>query len=596
MSALAGMAIFAILACVLLAGTRAPYLIKTDELSLFVSDGRYFSDCMLVPGGALTWCATFITQFFHYPWLGTAVMTLTLLGLWLAVYRAFRLPGRAFLYAGVVPAMLLAAYLMAGYLIYTIKTPGFAYMGILGCLAATGIYALYRLSDRMVWRLAVLAAAAAMYMPLGFYALLGMALCVVADLRRLRGSWPCVAAAVVLMVAVPRLVYYFGDTHLMYARMYISGLPRYGADSAVLWLPYIVAFAAMCVFALIGRRAAAAGSAPCGMRGILSAAAVYLCSLAAVPLLAPADPHLDSLLRMDIASEQGDYAAALEASRDAGPAPTRALGLYTHMSLYHLGQAGDSLFTYPMADTEYRSPNPGFTMRAVCTRELLYKLGRVNDCYRWCMEDMVEYGPRAEYLKYMVKCALVNGEAALARRYLDILDRTLFHSDWARRYRRYADDPSLMDAEPEFTSIRPLMAYHNTIGGDGGGRIESYLSAAVASMEGGPRELVELSLQFNLVRKDIAGFWPRFMLYARTHDRLPRHYQEAAVLFSALEQQVDWRRFDIDPEVVRSFGAFMEMARRNSRFGDDANREAFKPVFGDTYWYYYFFIKDLKTL
>ncbi len=115
-------------------------------------------------------------------------------------------------------------------------------------------------------------------------------------------------------------------------------------------------------------------------------------------------------------------------------------------------------------------------------------------------------------------------------------------------------------------------------------------------MEGGPRELVELSLQFNLVRKDIAGFWPRFMLYARTHDRLPRHYQEAAVLFSALEQQVDWRRFDIDPEVVRSFGAFMEMARRNSRFGDEANREAFKPVFGDTYWYYYFFIKDLKTL
>ena len=107
--------------------------------------------------------------------------------------------------------------------------------------------------------------------------------------------------------------------------------------------------------------------------------------------------------------------------------------------------------------------------------------------------------------------------------------------------------------------------------------------------------MVELSLQFNMIRKNIPDFWPRFMLYARTHDRLPRHYQEAAILFSTLEGKVDWHQFNIDNDVSASFAKFMNLANQNSRLSEDANREIFRPMFGDTYWFYYFFTKGLKT-
>ena len=119
--------------------------------------------------------------------------------------------------------------------------------------------------------------------------------------------------------------------------------------------------------------------------------------------------------------------------------------------------------------------------------------------------------------------------------------------------------------------------------------------AEIQALAGGPPALVELSLQFNMKQKDIAEFWPRFMLYARTHDRLPVHYQEAALLFSALENEVDWHRFAIDPEIAERFERFMTMARQNSNYSEEYNRKAFHKDFSDTYWFYYFFINDLKT-
>lgn len=85
------------------------------------------------------------------------------------------------------------------------------------------------------------------------------------------------------------------------------------------------------------------------------------------------------------------------------------------------------------------------------------------------------------------------------------------------------------------------------------------------------------------------------MLYARHHERLPRHYQEAAVLFSELEHKVDWRQFNIDQVTANRFARFMDMAQRYARYSNEANRETFAPEFGDTYWYYYFFVNDLKT-
>lgn len=588
---MASMAVFAIFAFAVLFGLCADYLRKVEDLSIFMSGWRYFRDCLLIPGGLLTWLATFLTQFFYHPALGAAVLTGLLLGLWLLLSTVFRLPQRLFALAGIPSAMLLLAALMPGYLIYTVKTPGFIYMAILGAASATALFGLYDRCGQAWWRGGVALLIAACYPLLGFYALLALVLCMGGEVARRRVWWTAALCAA-LCVAVPQIYFYFADSHLMHSQAYLSGLPRFGIDGLRLWVPYLVAFSALVAGAVLCHHWNRQGRKPARTAIICSLA--LLCALAAVPTFRYNDANFSTFLKIDHAITQGDYAGAVAAARGLGEEPTRVNGLYTHAAMFHLGIAGDSLFAIPMSDAPYNTPLADMALRLTCSRGLNYRFGRINDCYRWCMEDMVEYGPKVEYIKYMAKCALLNGETALARRYLRMLSKTMYHRQWAERYMRYADDPSLIDSDPEFASIRPLMAYKNHIGGDGA-LIETYLSSTLAAMAGGPPPLVELSMQFNMIRKDIGDFWPRFILYARTHDRIPRHYQEAAILFSSLEGKVDWKSFGIDAEVAERFNRFRELAAKNSHYSTEANREIFRPLFGDTYWYYYFFTTGLKT-
>jgi len=45
-----------------------------------------------------------------------------------------------------------------------------------------------------------------------------------------------------------------------------------------------------------------------------------------------------------------------------------------------------------------------------------YHYGKINYCYRWCMEDMMMNGMKIDNLKYFVKSCLLNGEIALAKK------------------------------------------------------------------------------------------------------------------------------------------------------------------------------------
>ncbi|MDE6854690.1 MAG: hypothetical protein K2J38_06490, partial [Muribaculaceae bacterium] len=257
---------------------------------------------------------------------------------------------------------------------------------------------------------------------------------------------------------------------------------------------------------------------------------------------------------------------------------------------------GDSLFAFGFADERHVTSRPDYVIRHYISRDVLLRFGRVNDAYRWCMEDMVEYGAKPEYLRTMTKAALLNGEFELARKYADKLGRAWFHKAEADSLKALANDPVRLEALPETAHIRQLMTYGDMIAGDDA-LIETYLSQSTALNSSIAPDMLELSLQFNLVLKDIERFWPRFIKYAHSHEglRLPKHYQEACILYSSLEGKYDWHQFNIDPIVAKRFQRFLAMAQKYSKMPDESNLETFRPEFGDTFWYYYFFVKNIKT-
>lgn len=318
------------------------------------------------------------------------------------------------------------------------------------------------------------------------------------------------------------------------------------------------------------------------------------------------DANYRSILCMKHAADDGRWQdilqEALRPRRDADGQtllPTRTQVMLTRLALTRLGRSGEDTYAYPEGDTPYAADTDNQYLRLIAGRVLYLHYGKVNYAYRWCMEDMVEYGERPDYILYMIRCSILNGEWALARRYARLLEANPFRSRQLAPLVALIGNPGAVQADADMGAIQRLMEYNTVLDGDGG-HVEAYLLQSYTTMQGGTREMVRTSLDCALIQKDIAHFWPLFqkMLPVFLHEeggRIPRHYQEAALLFAQLQGNVDISEVPIDDEIRQRFGQLIDASTRNAQMGDEYNARMMRPQYGDTYWYYYFFVTDLKT-
>lgn len=275
--------------------------------------------------------------------------------------------------------------------------------------------------------------------------------------------------------------------------------------------------------------------------------------------------------------------------------PTRLMVMNKNLALFRLGRAGDEMFQYREGGAR---PNAPFLVRLahVGGKALYYHYGQENYCYRWCMEDGVTYGWRTEYLKYMAKTSIAGGDYKVARKYIDMLKRTLFHKGWAEKYEAYLDHPEQIRKSKEFAPIIRLLPKEDKLNSDLN-VIEMFLLKTFAYGESNDPLYQEQTLIAALQMKDIDLFWPRFFQYATLHNGapMPRHYQEAAYLYGHLEKKVDISHMPFDQEVKDSYQRFMEFTQQCAGMTEAQMAEAFQPQFGNTFYYFYFLVNGLQT-
>lgn len=611
---------FAAFSLALLLGWFVPFMRETGEMTPFFTTRDFARETLAQVGGGLYWVASALQGSLARPLLGALLLTGVLVGVGCAVRWAFGLRGPSAGLCWMAPLALLLSYTQTGYMLYVEKTPGVAFTAALGTLAATLLSKCWARAwwMRLVWMALVCGAG---YWLMGFYALLAEAL--VAALlagnalaqRSMRPvAWMAAMAVVGLMT--PRILWGQGLLLMRAEDLYRAGLPDYLWHSGEQSLFYPIVASCVLVVAAAALRGCGrtspweGGSAPSAqgrvgclqrlLAGHVVAAAVVVACGAGVAYLSMRDANFRHALQMKHRAEEGDWEGVLSVAREAsGMEPTRLEVNLTRLALWKTGRMGDELFRYPDGDAPYRAPRQPSFFRLMGASLLYYHYGKVNYSYRWAMEDLVEYGARPAYLKYMVKTAILNGERDLAEKCLGLLEHTLFHQAFAARYRRLLDgvawegDALRTDFhDEEMNAIRPLMQYGNVLDGDAG-VIESFLLKSFAITEGGSREIVELSLMNNLITKNLVGVWPRFrMLLPTWEGKVPRHYQEAMLLVAQL-QGYDSSRLPVDAGVRQRFARIVEAS---ARLGDNAAAaEALRTEFGDTYWYYYFFVKGMKT-
>ena len=579
-------------------------LFRVQELNLFLYTPLFLKQQMVVSGGFLTYLGTYFTQFFYHPWMGVLMLCLWWALLMLVLKKAFNIPAKWMLLVLIPVALLVITDVDLGYWIYYLKLRGHFFVATIGTTAAVALAWAYRtLPGKFFLRTAFIAIATIVGYPfLGFYALLATLLMGVLawrldDYSLLRRGLDSVVA-VAAIALVPLAYYHFCYYQTNIINIYYTALPLYriSEDHMAYYIPFYLLVAVLVGFAACYRRQRQTEVRK-PLLWLIAQAALVALLVVGVYHFWYKDENFHTEISQYHDVENHQWEDVLTTYRDHDSAPSRLMWMMKNLALARLGRQADEMYNYRNGDRLAEAP---FTARMAQFggKLIYYNYGQINYCYRWCLEDGVEYGWRVEYYKFMLKCSLINGEMTVAQKYIDILSQTKYYRDWAKQFERFVKNPALVDKDKEFSTIKHLMPPYNELTSDQA-LIEIFLIDFFANRDSEDPKFEEQSMIFALQTKDIATFWNRFFHYARNLERegkpMPRHIQEAAYLYGQLEDKVDTSKMPFDKSVVDTYNEFMAAAQQYRGMSEEQMKPLMYDRFGNTFYYEYFFTRNQRS-
>jgi hypothetical protein len=229
-------------------------------------------------------------------------------------------------------------------------------------------------------------------------------------------------------------------------------------------------------------------------------------------------------------------------------------------------------------------------------KQFYLQYGLVNMCYRWCLEDIIEHNWSYSTLKYMTMHSVIMQEPELADKYINKLKKTLFYRKWAQQQDALKSDRIKMSSAEPYNSILPYMCFENQMSNDMM-KTETYLINHFLSKEpdSATPEYDRAAMLFAMHIQDIPRFWERLFYYVNSNDFkvLPRSVQEAALLYSTLEK--DGRQLPLDDKVTESYNEFTRYVQNHPIRSMKESEYPYYQKFGKTFYYFYYFVRDLKT-
>lgn len=570
---------------------------KVQHRDLFLSSALFFKQTMVVSGGILSYLGAFFTQFFYYPWLGVTILCgWWLLLMWLTK-RAFSIPDRWNIVALIPVAILLIANMDLGYWVYAMKLRGYFFSATIGTTASVALLWLFRQLPEKLWvrTTSVVLTVLAGYPLMGVYALATALLMGVWTWRLTKNRNQNIivsASALLAIVAIPlfyyRFVYY--QTHL--ADIYRTALPAFTVqeDYPAFYYPYYLL--AVCFLAFVvcyNNKKTFRPLLRWTIQGALLAALV-----AGVWHYWYKDANFHHELKMQRCIEQADWEGVIDEGRKQAGEPTRAIVMMHNLALSRLGRQCDEMYNFPKGSKRTNTELPIYMFNTAGVM-IYYQYGVMNEAHRLCMEEAVEYGWNVENLRYMARAALMSHEQQVARKYLDLLRQTMFYGGWADHMEELLNNNDLLAKDEETGPITRMMHYDDNQS-QGHGYVEKDLMESLARLDADDIYFQEQAVLAAMWCRDPGLFWPRFEHYVHLNgeeEMPPRIFQEAAWLFANMQGQQGLDEWVLQPGVKESFNGFMRQMQQFSQTQDPSIRQSLLQYFGNTYYFEYFFLKNI---
>ena len=598
-----------------------------QEQSLFLDTSQFFSQQMVVPGGLLVYIGCFLTQLLYHPVLGVTVLcALWLLLMWL-LRRAFMV-GERWASLLVVPvALLLIANVDMGYWIYPIKLKGWYFDATVGVTVIAALLWAFRvLSAYRIWRRVLIVVTVAAGYPLfGTYAIAAAVLmglwCWRLDKDRWQALVDCILA-VLMVVAIPLLCYQYVYNQVNMANLWWTGLPIFKIidEYPEFYVPYALLGACLLILT-VGKWNTAAKQeqgAPSPVTTerkrtqknskkqkssskkysgwwqtaiviIVLAATVYGVNAA---WMKDENFHHETAMKHFI--EQTRWEDVLAEADKQQDMPTRGVVVMRNLALSRLGRQSTEMYRYRNGSKQPASPFP-FQLSMMIGNLLYYNYGMFNDCHHMCVEAGVEFGWHVEQLKYMARCNLMNDEVNAMLKYTRLLKHTLFHGEWADNMEKL-QKPELKRKDRETGPIMHTMHHYDNVGADHG-YAEKYLMNHLAIIDCDDPEFQEQCVLATLWTKSSLHFWYRFKRYLELNPGkpVPRYFMEAAYLYTTEEKKALFN-MSFDEGVKKTYQEFIDQLPKYDGMDIDDVRSALYPRFGDTFFFDYYLMDDLKFI
>ena len=582
---------------------EADMLWKVQQYNLYLNSLLFFKQQMIVSGGMLSYLGTFFTQFFYYPWIGVIILcSWWLLLMWLTK-KTFCIPDRWVIVTLIPIAILLINNMDLGYWIYAMKLRGYFFVPTIGTTIAIALLWGFRQLSQTLWLRIVYVVLVVLigYPLMGAYALGATLLMAVWTwhLTKSRTQNAILSfVALLAILAIPLFFYRFVYYQTNLVNIYWTALPVFTfiEEHPLYNTPYYLLAVCFLAFVITFREEWPEPPITKNKKPILrwvKQGALLIVLVYGVYYFWYKDDNFHHELKMQRCIEQADWEGVIKEGRGQDCEPTRAIVMMHNLALSRLGRQCDEMYDFPKGSRKCETPIPVY-MYNTAGRLIYYQYGVLNECHRMCMEQGVEFGWSVELIQYLTRCSLLSEETQAVRKYLTLLHQTLFYGQWADHIEQLLTHSEQMAEDKETGPIIHMKHYENRSGSDDG-FVEKNLMMILSTMDSNDPYFQEQAVLASMWTRSPNDFWPRFIQYLKLHphEKVPRIIQEAAYLFGNLQQRDIIYRLPFNKNVKESYNAFMQVLKQYNGRPIEEVRGVLYPKFGNTYYFEYFFLKDI---
>lgn len=317
-------------------------------------------------------------------------------------------------------------------------------------------------------------------------------------------------------------------------------------------------------------------------------------SIVVVALLVPgiwlnSDFTLEKILRLDYETSYNRWSKVYDLSQKY-QMRNNLSAYYTNMALSKLGLMPDRLMEHyqPAATGLFIPVNADENYLTITfSNEVYWQLGDVNASQHSALLGII-FSPRAQnvrLIKRLVEINIVNGEYAVAGKFITILEKTMFHRKWASDRRKFLYNEEECSGSNWIMAKRAIIPSKDILK-EGNEYVKTL--RMLADNHPDNKMAVDYLLCYHLLTKDISSFVKDFEKYYSS-DRnilLPKVYQEGLLIRIASEEDSfkAYDKFRFSPDIVKGISEYTKIYEENS-----GNGVFLQKKFGKTYWFYYHF-------